>query len=137
MKVKMFIEAEVEIKTLIVKAKVRYWEDADVNGVSDENGDLIPCRIGDIWQPIIDIDTGIIQNWVQGTKAEIHYKVCDCCAWQILDANGNIVIKQGDGYVPDTLCPKESGYGDYIIMDIDENGKIDGWMFNIQDFKED
>lgn len=25
------------------------------------------------------------------------------------------------------MCPKENGYGDYIIMNIDENGFIQGW----------
>jgi len=32
MKVTIKIEKEIELKTLVVKAKVRYWEDADVNG---------------------------------------------------------------------------------------------------------
>lgn len=37
------------------------------------------------------------------------------------------VIKSYDGYVPEVMCPKDNGYGDYIIMDIDENGFIQGW----------
>ena len=36
--------------------------------------------------------------------------------------------------MPSTLSPKEPGYGDYIIMDIDENGIIQDWDFNIDDF---
>jgi len=135
MKVKIKVEKEVEIKTLVVKAKVRYWEDANVNGLEDtENGDLVPCRYKNRWVPEIDIDTGIIRNWVQGTTAKIHYKVCDCCGWEILDEHGDMVMQQSNGYVPDTLCPKEKGYGDYIIMDIDENGKIDKWNFDFSEF---
>ena len=35
MKAKVKVEQEVEIKTLSVKAGVRYWEDAEVNGVEE------------------------------------------------------------------------------------------------------
>lgn len=124
-----------EIKTLIVHATVRYWEDSEVNGDPDDDGDLMPCRVGDDWKPIIDIDSGIIVNWKQGTTAEIHYKVCDQCGWDLLDEFGNIVLQAEDGYVPNTLCPADKGYGDYIIMNVDENGKIKDWDFNIEDFQ--
>ena len=137
MKTTVKIEKEVELKTLIVNAGVRYWEDAEVNGKDDEHGDLIPCRVGDSWKPIIDIDNGIITNWKQGTTAKIHYKVCDCCGWDLLDENGNIILQAEDGYVPSTLSPAENGYGDYIIMSVDENGKIEDWEFDIDDFKTD
>lgn len=137
MKTTIKIEKEVELKTLIVHAGVRYWEDATVNDVKDEEGDLIPCRVGDEWKPIIDIDSGIITNWKQGTRADIHYKVCDCCGWELLDEKGNSVLSAEDGYVPNTLCPADKGCGDYIIMIVDENGKIEDWEFDIENFKSD
>jgi hypothetical protein len=98
-----------------------------VNGVVDEEGKLIPCREGEYWCPIIDIDTGIIQNWKQGVKADIHYKICDDGSYYLLDAEGNAVLSIEQDYVPSILSPKESGYGDYIIMDIDESGQIADW----------
>ena len=135
MKVKIKKLVEVEVKTLVVKAEVRYWEDSEINGESDnENGNNIPCKNGDIWNPEIDIETGVIINWEQGKTANIHYKVCDLCGFELKDENGNIVHKEEDGYVPETLAPKERGYGDYIIMDIDSDGKIDKWKFDIDDF---
>lgn len=137
MKTEIKIKKEVELKTLIVHAGVRYWEDSEVNGQEDTDGDLIPCRVGDTWKPIIDIDTGIITNWKKGTTAKVHYKVCDCCGWDLLDDKGNILLSNEDGYVPDTLCPADSGYGDYIIMSIDENGKIEDWEFELSDFQND
>lgn len=137
MKAKIKIEKVVEIKTLNVNAGVRYWEDAIVNGVEDEKGDLIPCREGELWKPIIDIDKGIITNWKHGTTASIHYKVCDCCGWDLLDENGNIILQAEDGYVPSTLCPAENGAGDYIIMNIDASGCIQDWEFDIDDFTEE
>jgi len=133
MKAIIRVEKEVEIKTLIVKAKIRYYEDADVNGIEDVGGTLIPCKIGEVWCPVIDIDSGIIINWEKGKTAKIHYKVCDCGIYSLYDDNNNLV-KEIDGYVPSIMCPKENGYGDYIIMDVDENGKIDKWTPLINDF---
>lgn len=130
MKAILQIEKEIEIKTLRVEAGVRYYEDATVNGVTDTDGKLIPCKKGELWCPLIDIDTGIITNWKQGTKAEIHYKVCDAGNYFLLDVDGETVLSIEDGYVPSILYPKEEGYGDYIIMDVDENGKISDWKIN-------
>lgn len=135
MKTTVKIEKEVELKTLIVHAGVRYWEDAEVNGKEDTEGNLIPCRTADMWRPIIDIDNGVITNWEKGKVAKIHYKVCDCCGWELLDEKGNIILSAEDGYVPSTLSPADNGYGDYIIMHVDKNGKIEDWEFDIEDFQ--
>ena len=137
MKTTIKVEKEVEVKILVVRAGVRYWEDATIDGVEDENGDLVPCRIMGLWCPEIDIDLGVITNWKQGTTAEIHYKVCDCCGWELKDEKGEKIVDAEDGYVPSTLCPKDSGYGDYIIMDVDADGKIKDWDFDITDFLTD
>mgnify|MGYP000150305495 CR=1 FL=1 len=61
------VEKEIEIRFLKVKCGVRYWEDGKVNGVEDTGGDLIPLREGDYWCPLIEVDTGIIQDWAKGT----------------------------------------------------------------------
>ena len=37
------------------------------------------------------------------------------------------MIKDYEGYAPEFMCPKDRGYGDYIIMDIDENDYIQDW----------
>ena len=127
-----------EIKKVIVKAHIRYWEDTKINGVYDtEDGNNVPCKQGELWCPIINVETGIIENWEIGKTASVHYKVTDCCGWDLLDQENNVVLSQEDGYVPDTLCPAENGYGDYIIMNIDENGQIDKWRFDIDNFQED
>lgn len=120
MKATIQIEKEYDLKTIRV-------EDTDGN---------IPCRVDDNWCPIIELETGKITNWEQGKTAEIHYKVCDECNYSIDDINGEEVIHR-ECYVPDFLCPKESGYGDYIIMDIDENGMIKDFNFRIEDTQQD
>jgi hypothetical protein len=137
MKVTIKVKKEVEVKTLQVAAEVRYWEDSSVNGEQDtEDGENIPCKVGSLWRPLIDIDNGIILNWTPGVTANIHYKVCDCGVYTLLDENGDFVAEK-DGYVPDIMSPKEAGYGDYIIMDIDENGNIAKWKADISDIIDD
>lgn len=124
-------------KKIMLKAYVRYWEDSTINGVEDtESGENIPCKTGENWCPLINVETGIIENWEIGKTASIHYKVVDCCGWELLDENNSVISSQEDGYVPRTLSPAENGYGDYIIMNIDEKGKIEKWKFNIDDFIE-
>jgi len=137
MKATIKIEKEVEIKTLVIKANVRYWEDATIDGVEDVDGTLTPCKDGDLWKPVIDIDSGIIQNWDKGIEASIHFKVCDEGSYYLQDEEGTTVLSIEDNYVPKIACPKDNGDGDYIIMDIDKDGKIADWKQNIDDFLED
>ena len=125
MKIKIKVEKEVDIKYCQVAAHVRYWEDAEVNGVEDTDGTLMPCRDGELWCPQINVDTGVIVNWEQGKTAKVHFKVCDSGSYSLQNEYGNNILMIEDDYVPNKLIPGE--YGDYIIMTIDENGKIDEW----------
>jgi hypothetical protein len=137
MKITVMKPQEVDIKTLEVKAGIRYWEDVSIDGVSDEEGTLTPCRVGDYWCPLIDVDSGVITNWEQGKTANIHAKVCDNGSYYLKDEKGNVVLSIEEDYVPRMLCPKENGYGDYIIMNVGEDGKIDGFKFSPQGFIEE
>lgn len=134
MKATVTVKKEVEVKFVKVHAGARYWEDSTVNGVEDTNGKLIPFREGDYWCPVIDIDSGKIIGWPQGTTAEIHYKVCDDGSYYLLDADGNTVLSIEDNYVPNCLIPGEDG--DYIIMSIDETGLIEEWSPSFIDFED-
>ena len=117
-----------ELKYIIVDARVRYWEDARINGVEDEQGDLVPFRDGDSWKPVIDLENGIVKDWPQGMTASTYYKVCDDGDYWLADSDGNKRFKSIGYYVPDKyLFHGDKGYGDYIILDIDENGKIQNW----------
>ena len=127
MKVEIKVKKEVEITTLVVEANVRYWEDSTIDGVEDIDGNLTPCRVGEIWNPIINFDDGKIKNWKQGVSASVHFKVCDAGNYHLQDVDGNNVLSIKQDYVPTILCPKGGGYGDYIIMDIDKDGFIQNW----------
>jgi len=132
MKAKFTVTKEFDVEYLFVEAGVRYWEDATIDGIQDEDGN-IPCRDGDCWKPLININTGKIINWTQGVRANIHYKVCDNGTYKLLDANMELIKKIRD-YVPKMLSPKEEGWGDYIIMDIDTDGQIQDWVISFDEF---
>lgn len=135
MKLVLKVEKEFDVKKLKASCGVRYWEDATVNGKEDTNGDLIPCRNGDCFEPIICIESGLILNWEKGKTASLHYKVCDAGEYTLICDNDN-EIKTIEGYVPSMMCPKGGGYGDYVIMDIDEDGVIANWSASFDDFEE-
>jgi hypothetical protein len=118
-----------------LNAGVRYWEDANINGVEDTDG-VIPLRQGDRWVPVIDLQTGEVAGWPEGLYASIHYKVCDDGEYWLLDEAHLRIAKWNDYYVPnDILCINDNGYGDYIIFQINQAGKIIDWKIPI--IKED
>jgi hypothetical protein len=135
MEIKLKVEKTYDVKYLLASCGARYWEDTEVNGVEDTNGDLIPCREDDYWRPLIDLETGIIQNWEIGKAANVHYKVCDDGEYHLLDESKKKIITI-EGYVPEIMCPEGEGYGDYVIMNIDENGKIDNWKASLEEFEQ-
>lgn len=128
------IKTEFDVKYLKARIGARYWEDATINDIEDIEGNLIPCRNGDNWIPIIELETGKIVNWEQGKKASIHFKSCDDNDFYLLDQDNN-VMSHTEGYVINMMCPKEEGYGDYVIMDIDENGIIQDFEVDLKPFK--
>lgn len=111
-----------------VSAGVRYWEDATINGADDLAGTMTPFRNGDNWCPVIRLADGVVIDWPVGMTANIHFKVCDDGDYWLLDEQRQRVAKWGGYYVPDDfLCPGDNGYGDYIILSIDGDGRIDKW----------
>jgi L-ascorbate metabolism protein UlaG (beta-lactamase superfamily) len=110
---------------------VRYWEDASVNGVDEDNDNpTIPRVFGDRWVISIDIETGQIKDWPIGTTAKTHYKVCDDGIYMFYDDSDSLVKKCDNSYVPKFLSPSNDHYADYVILNIDENGFIKDWKFN-------
>lgn len=97
-------EVEYDAKYLFAECGVSYWEDAQVNENDDVDGSLIPCRVEDTWSPLIEIETGTIVGWPEGTSANVHYKVCDAGKYTLLDADRKEIISI-DGYVPSIMSP--------------------------------
>ena len=122
---------EVDIRFLAIDAGVRYWEDGKINGRQDDaDTPSMPFRESGRWRIIIDIDLGVIVNWPKDTTASVHYKVCDDGIYELRSADNELIKRIDRDYVPDVLCPNDHGYGDYIIMTINEYGCISGWDKN-------
>jgi hypothetical protein len=136
MKVTFTTKQSVPVRYLRAECGVRYWEDGKVDGVEDADGSLIPCRDGEYWRPLIDLETGQIMNWTPGVTANIHYKVCDDGKYVLLSENMS-EVRTIDGYVPAMLSPKEDGFGDYVIMDVDAEGMIQNWKPDLRAFEKD
>jgi len=101
------------------------WEDAMVGDVDDVDGALIPGRQGDEWKVRIDLKAGRIESWPAGTTALIHYYVRDEGLYWLTDAEGQRLAKWHGHYVPEAfLCHGQQGFGDYIILDVDDAGLI-------------
>ena len=105
----------------------RYPEDGEINGEQDDNDNpKMPFMVQDekaqdgwVWKLDVNIKTGEVIGWPKEVKAEVHYKVCDCCRIKYAG-------KEYYEYVPDFLAIDDEGYGDYIILTIDD-GKIVNW----------
>ena len=114
---------------LQVSAEPRYWEDTTINGQPDEIGSRVPFRHEDLWEPKIRLWDGVVMDWPKGTTAEIHYKVCDQGQYFLCNENGEKVAQYRGHYVPNEfLCHDAEGFGDYIIFNVDRNGKIQGYQ---------
>jgi hypothetical protein len=111
-----------------VRAGVRYWEDARVNGIEDAHGE-IPLRKGDYWQPVVDLATGCILNWPEGVIATTCYKVCDEGDYWLLDASRKRIAKWKRLYVPSRFFDVDHGgiVSDYIVLRIGSDGMVEGW----------
>lgn len=122
---------EVDAKFIKVSALVRYWEDAQSSEVEEVTSDNFPFANGDLWEPLIDIDKGLVVDWPEGVSANVHFKVVDCGCYYLLDKEQNVISSIENNYVPDGLCHGDNGYGDYIIFSIDSDGNIEDYKQNI------
>lgn len=112
---------------LTVEVEPRYFEDAAVNGdPEDDDNPKMPFVINGKWSFKINVASGTIIDWPVGVTASTHYKVCDAGCYSLSDSSGGVWTIDGEN-VPSFMCPMEPGYGDYIIMKIDHEGKIEGW----------
>lgn len=142
---------EYDIKYLKATMGVRYWVDCDYsedNGNTwnlnfpdtDEESDrimkLTPCVVrkdigykeSNYWEIIIDLETGKVLNWPLWFCLRTHYKVCDDGEYVFLDKDMNEVVnitkEYKQYYVPDFLAIEDSGYGDYVAININGDGSI-------------
>lgn len=106
---------------------VRHFEDAEVNGVPEnEETPLMPFVVNRRWIIEVDIKKGCILDWPKGVSARVNYKVCDEGIYMIYDSDKRL-IKRKEGYVPDIFGQDDASFGDYVSMSIDADGRIQNW----------
>lgn len=113
---------------ILAVVEPRYWEDAYVNDVEDSDGTLIPLRNGPSWEIRIELATGRVLGWPEGVTAKTYYKVCDGGRYWLTSATGHRIAEHVSFYVPDEfLCHGDTGFGDYVILNIDAQGMIENY----------
>lgn len=107
----------------------RYWEDASVDGVPDENGSRTPFKSGDDWKIFIDLEAGRVLDWPQGVTLKTYFKVCDAGWYWLCDAQRQRLVQWKGSYVPAEFLDQSDGstVSDYIVLTIDGDGLIAGW----------
>ena len=128
------IEQEVEVKTVLIDISPRYIGDDEDDDMPTTTPMLNNSKTS--WVAFVDIDTGQIENWPQGTACQFSVKVCDAGEYTLFDDKGCVIAKK-EGCVPNKLIPGE--YGDYVDLEINEEGIITNWPKepSIDEFIED
>ena len=122
MKTVIKIQKEVDVRKVVIDVRPRYIGDSDEDDMPTDFPGLDETKTN--WLCGVNIDTGQIEGWPIGDSRKLHIKVCDAGIYSLYDDQGNLIAKK-NGYVPNLLVP--GSYGDYIEMDIDENGYITNW----------
>ena len=128
MKATVKMPIEIDARFVHIEIAVRYG--------TEEMPQDFPGRKGDMWYGCVDIDEGRLLEWPKGMTGSVDMKVTDSGTYTLLDANRETIASINENYVPNQLIPGE--YGDYIDLQIDEEGMITNWGEpDLSDFFED
>ena len=129
MEIKIMQPVTVNVKYVRAFVNARYWTSVELNGITVEDDSPFPGRPNDRWYFKIDVDTGELLHWPKGQTASVWMKVCDRGSYYLMSETGEVLMEKEEEYCPGFLCIGANGYGDYISLDIDENGHIRDWRF--------
>ena len=128
------VEREFKITKLMISVAVRYDEEDIPND--------FPGRSGDILNLTIDLDKNQIEKYSWKEPVKLYMKVVDSGVYSVygievgtgLDGHDNEkIILEVQDYVPRCL----GKYGDYLVLDIEPDGKLTNFKFVIEDFVEE
>lgn len=137
MKVQILTPAIADIKYLKVDIEDYYLEDFEVNGKEVETWDDFPSCMkgrGENIEFAVDIETGKILGWAEGTTFVAHAKVVDSGRYFLTDENYDNQIPSLDDFVPCMLDTLHDGAGDYMQFSVNEQGYIINFKANFSDF---
>jgi hypothetical protein len=128
------VEREFQITKLMISVPVRYDEEDIPNN--------FPGRSGDILNLTIDLDENQIENYSWKEPVKLYMKVVDEGVYSVygievgtgLDGHDNEkIILEREGYVPGCI----GKWGDYLVLNIEPDGKLTNFKFVIEDFVEE
>lgn len=117
MKATVFVEQEIEIAAIRIAVAVRYEEEDIPNE--------FPMRKGEMWEAVVEMDTGKIVGWPAGKSGDMYMKVCDNGTYTLIGKSGEAISIRESDYVPHGVVPGE--YGDYVDLKINSDGIITNW----------
>lgn len=122
MEIEVMVPTKIVVDAVQVMANVRY-PDEDLVGV--------PAQMlsGSSLRMTIDLDTGVVRDWPAGQVAKVHAKVCDEGVYELMAGAERVAGRAG--YVPGFFPGQH--YGDYLMLDIDGEGRIAGWRPRVRD----
>lgn len=133
MKIKIPCTKEVEVVAIEFEVPIN----DDLEPAFPTKVELLHRRGERYWRDIIDLSTSQLRKWPKNTPYDFYDKICDSGTYRLLDAENNF-LKEIQDYVPNEVIPGE--YGDYMDLQIDENGIIKNWpkedKINFKDFFE-
>lgn len=117
MKATVTRQVEINVKYIRIIVPVRYDDE-------DMPYDFPFRKNNDLWDVLIDIETGKIQDWPEGYEYGLYMKVCDSGLYYLLDYAFEPISELQD-YVPHGIVPGD--HGDYIDLKIGKDGTISNW----------
>ena len=137
MKVRILTPTVADIKYLKAVIDNPYYEDFEVNDKEIESWDELPSCMkgadGDI-EFAVDIETGKILGWEEGTTFVACSKVRDSGTYWLMDGDYDRAIPSLNRYVPCMLDTRGDGFGDYMQFTVDTHGYIVDFGVNFNDF---
>lgn len=115
------ITVEIPVKFVQITIPVRSYP------VGEDMPKDAPLRVLDTWGAVIDLESKKVADWPIGKTLEFYSKAFDSGIYCLLDAEGKEIAKI-EGYVPNKFLP--GNYGDYLDLNIDENGIVTNWLEN-------
>lgn len=137
MNVEILTLTVIDVKYLKVDIENYYLEDFEVNGKELETWDDFPSCMkgrGENIEFAVDIETGKILGWTEGTTFVAHAKIADGGTYFLTDENYESMTPSLNHYVPRMLDTHGDGHWDYMNFSVNEQGYIVNFKVNFNDF---
>ena len=118
MKLTVLREVDIEVDAILIVIPLRYTDEED--SIAED----FPGRVGTTLTLTLDLASRSVRDWPVGRVESLHEKVVDEGCYYLI-SKGEVVESLEQEPVP-ACVPGD--YGDYVVMEIDGEGKVKGWV---------